>query len=458
MTRPDNPTGPDPFAAPTSTLAASLAADGSSERASATDPGPQEQTPALRVAVLGAGPVGLDAALAALEEGFEVRVWEAAPHPAAHVRRWGHVRLFSPWSMNRSTRMDRALSRIGLPLDVDETATPTGHELADRVLDPLWHADLLEGVLATGHRVEAVGREGLLKHEEIASEERSRRPFRLLLRADDGTEVVAWADRVIDCTGTRGQPNHLGEGGIPAPGERDLAHRVDHEIPLPDLELDGKTVLLVGAGHSAQTAACQFADLLSPSGPGEGKVIWVHRNKNPNMYSGKGDALEQREQLTRRAQEIAGGAHPGIQVVGGATIHALANGAGLDGSRLRVDLRRSDGTLESVEVDRILSLTGGVGDHTLYRQLQVHECYATCGPMKLSASLMSSAGPGGDGPADCLDAPARGPDEITNPEPGFYILGEKSYGRNSTFLLRTGWQQVGQAMSLIRDSVTRTDT
>ncbi len=29
-----------------------------------------------------------------------------------------------------------------------------------------------------------------------------------------------------------------------------------------------------------------------------------------------------------------------------------------------------------------------------------------------------------------------------NPEPGFFILGAKSYGRNSQFLLRIGWQQV----------------
>ena len=29
-----------------------------------------------------------------------------------------------------------------------------------------------------------------------------------------------------------------------------------------------------------------------------------------------------------------------------------------------------------------------------------------------------------------------------NPEPGFFILGAKSYGRNSQFLLSIGWQQV----------------
>ena len=39
-----------------------------------------------RIAILGSGPVGLDAALAAMEQGFRVRVYEAGRTPAANVR------------------------------------------------------------------------------------------------------------------------------------------------------------------------------------------------------------------------------------------------------------------------------------------------------------------------------------------------------------------------------------
>lgn len=34
---------------------------------------------------------------------------------------------------------------------------------------------------------------------------------------------------------------------------------------------------------------------------------------------------------------------------------------------------------------------------------------------------------------------------LRNPEPGFFILGAKSYGRNSTFIMRIGWEQVDEA-------------
>ena len=36
-----------------------------------------------------------------------------------------------------------------------------------------------------------------------------------------------------------------------------------------------------------------------------------------------------------------------------------------------------------------------------------------------------------------------------SPEPGFFLLGAKSYGRNSSFLLRVGFEQVRDAFTLI---------
>jgi hypothetical protein len=38
-----------------------------------------------------------------------------------------------------------------------------------------------------------------------------------------------------------------------------------------------------------------------------------------------------------------------------------------------------------------------------------------------------------------------------NPEPDFYILGAKSYGRNSQFLVSIGLQQIRDVFSVIHD-------
>src|SRR5438309_956377 len=53
----------------------------------------------VRIAILGAGPIGLEAALYGRKLGFSVTVYERG-RAAEHVRRWGHVRLFSPFGMN----------------------------------------------------------------------------------------------------------------------------------------------------------------------------------------------------------------------------------------------------------------------------------------------------------------------------------------------------------------------
>ena len=51
-----------------------------------------------RIAVIGAGPIGLEAALYAARAGFVVDVFERG-RVAEHMLQWGHVRLFSPFGL-----------------------------------------------------------------------------------------------------------------------------------------------------------------------------------------------------------------------------------------------------------------------------------------------------------------------------------------------------------------------
>ena len=51
----------------------------------------------LPVVVIGAGPVGLAAAAHLLARGLTPRVFEAGKEVGAGMRRWAHVRMFSPW-------------------------------------------------------------------------------------------------------------------------------------------------------------------------------------------------------------------------------------------------------------------------------------------------------------------------------------------------------------------------
>lgn len=382
-----------------------------------------------RIAILGAGPIGLDAALAASDAGIPYVIIESSPRVAGYARRWKHVRLFTPWTMNVSARMARHLADAGNKVP-DDDSCPTGEELVARLLEPVAGLPEIAGNLVLGTRVLGVGRQGLLKHEEIGTPERASHPFRVLLEHPDGERTVEYASVVLDCTGNYGTPNVAGDGGIPAPGEDKLDGLVHRTMP--DFVSDGeawagRTTLLVGAGKSAQTAARDLAELV-PSVPGT-RVVWAVRATRPDWGEIPDDPIPGRQALVVSSRRIAAGRVPGIRVETGATVQAFR----FDADQIAV--RLGGAADREVHVDRVLSLTGYVPDASLYRQLQVHECYATGAPMNLAAQLLSA----GD---NCLEQPAQGVDVLRSPEPGFFILGAKSYGRLSHFLLRNGYEQV----------------
>src|SRR3990167_8015158 len=92
--------------------------------------------PKKKVAVIGAGPVGLAAAAHLLERGLEPVVIEAGPTVGHAVRQWSHVRMFSPWEYNPDQAAARLLSQAGWNRPQPDHY-PTGAELAEQYLEPL---------------------------------------------------------------------------------------------------------------------------------------------------------------------------------------------------------------------------------------------------------------------------------------------------------------------------------
>ncbi|CAJ0570751.1 unnamed protein product, partial [Mesorhabditis spiculigera] len=61
---------------------------------------PVQENGKLPVAIIGAGPVGLAAAAQLISKGEPFMLFEAGDEVGANIRKWEHVRLFSPWQYN----------------------------------------------------------------------------------------------------------------------------------------------------------------------------------------------------------------------------------------------------------------------------------------------------------------------------------------------------------------------
>jgi thioredoxin reductase len=379
------------------------------------------------VVVIGAGPVGLAAAAHLAERDLPFLVLEAGDGPAAAVRQWGHVRLFSPWRFNIDAAARRLLLDAGW-VEPDPGVLPTGAQLAADYLQPLADLPALKPHLRYGARVEAVTRLGL---DRVRTVGREQTPF--LVRLADGDDILARA--VIDASGTWGTPNVLGASGIPARGERDVADFI--EQALPDVlgadrdRFAGRRTVVVGAGHSAANTLLSLADLAGQE-PGT-SVVWAIRAAGPARTYGGGadDALPARGAIGSRLREhVQAGT---VELVTGFSVQAVT----VHDSRVVL----SDGST-NITADRIVAATGFRPDHGIVSELRL-DLDPVLGSTRALAPLIDP------NEHSCGTVPPHGADELTHPEPGFYAVGVKSYGRAPTFLLATGYEQARSVVAAL---------
>ncbi len=416
---------------------------------------------ARKIAIVGAGPVGLEAALRARHEGYEVVVFEAGS-VGEHFRRYGPVRLFTPFHMN-STELGRArLRAAGVKLPgADEVLTAA--ELRERYLLPLSRLAELSGAIVEGGRVAAIAREGFTKSGSgtgaaskagIGPASRASMPFLLRIEGGRAPSRLERAGIVIDASGVYGTPNATGPSGLGAAGEEALGDRLERH--LPDLAGDararyaGKRILLIGDGRSAANAVADLDEIVRSGGQGaRTRLTWIHRDRGSRHFAPVPAAeLEQLpvlRELDERAGRIAREA-PWIERRAGAGVASYVVRA--SGS-IEVTLTDPGGVESRIEVDRVLALVGYRPDLELSRELQIHLCYASEGPMALAAAILAAGAADPGAVRGCLGQVSHGPDTLKNPEPGFYVLGAKSYGRNPNFLLSLGHGQIEDLITLV---------
>ncbi|WNG90642.1 NAD(P)-binding domain-containing protein [Mycobacterium sp. ITM-2016-00318] len=378
----------------------------------------------LPVAVLGAGPVGLAAAAHLSERGLPFVIFEAGDSVGASIKRWGHVRLFSPWRTN----LDRAAQRLLKAHGWSSPAPggyPTGADIVEQYLTPLVQADAIAPHVRLNHNVIGVTRQGV---DKLRDDDREDRPF--IVTTSDPAGITRTPVRaVIDATGTWLSPNPIGAEGIPAIGEEEAHHWISYGIPdVLGAERDryaGRRVAVVGSGHSAKHAVRELA-LLAEQDPAT-TVTWiVRRGEDQRVYGNEVDArLPERGKLGADAHNLVSSGRVRLET-------------GFRTERIHVD--ELGITLVSPEgqasgpFDEIIAATGLRPDFSFLREVRVDldpwvESTRALAPL-IDPNVHS-----------CGSVPPHGAAELAHPEQGFYAIGAKSYGRAPNLLLATGYEQ-----------------
>lgn len=378
----------------------------------------------LPVAIIGAGSQGLAAAAHLLDRGIEPVVLEAGETPAAAVKAWGHVRMFSPWSELVDPGGARLLAPSGWV--APPQGYPTGAEWVDLYLAPL--ARTLGDRVRYGTRVVGVSRRG---RDRLVSAGRDEQPFVIHVEDATGTEERFDARAVLDASGTWGRPNPVGADGLPAIGEGGAAAAgvLTYVPPTPEQATAwaGRHVVVVGSGHSAMTSVIELA-AVAKANPGT-VVTWVLRRGvvNDNAFGGgEADALPQRGALGLRSREAVDAGL--VTLVTGFRVEQVEAG------EAHIVLVSDDGR-RLAAADHVVALTGFRPDLSFLSEMRLEFDPILQAPAKLAPEIDPNL-------HSCGSVMPHGARELAHPEAGLYVVGMKSYGRAPTFLAMTGYEQV----------------
>lgn len=380
---------------------------------------------ALPVAVVGAGPQGLAAAAHLLERGLAPLVFESGPHAGAAVREWGHVRLFSAWPELVDAASARLLEPTGWTAPT--SGYPTGAEWVRDYLAPLGTAieHAHPGALQYGQRVTAISRRG---RDRLVDADRAKAPFTIHTVDGAGAERRIEARAVVDASGTWRSPNPAGADGVPAVGERAAGDPIGHHVPdreRPD-RWAGRHTVVLGSGDSAFTAIGELLAIAREHGGTT--VTWAIRRPvgSGTFGGGAADELPRRGALGQQTKEaVESGA---VTLVEGFRLAQVR----VDGGRAEL-VGEDDRPLDPA--DAVVALTGFRPDLSFLSELRLDLDPTLEAPRRVAAEVDPNL-------HSCGTVQATGATDLAQPEPDFYPVGMKSYGRAPTFLAMTGYEQV----------------
>jgi thioredoxin reductase len=366
-------------------------------------------------------------------------LFEAGNTVASSIMSWKHIRVFSPWRYNIDKAARALLTASGWQ-NPDDNGLPTGQELFDQYLKPLYELPSIRKNTFLNAKVISVGRKNIDKMRTMG---REGLPFVVsILHGNDVQQHEVRA--VIDATGTWTSPNPIGSGGVYAIGEVENRDRIFYGIPnILNDHVDrykNKNVLVAGSGHSSINVILEL-DKLKDLYP-QTQINWVLRKKSiRDVYGGQeDDALEARGALGTKIEELVN--KDRVNVYTPFQIQQIVKKE----KRLTIIGFQHGEKFALSNIDEIIGNTGSRPDFSYLREIRLNIDPALESVSEIAELIDPNI-------HSCGTVRPHGEKELRHPDKDFYIVGSKSYGRAPTFLMATGYEQVRSVVAAIDGDV-----
>ncbi len=355
------------------------------------------------ILVIGAGPIGLAMAAKLTKTNLNFIILEKGTSVGANILEWGHVSLFTNWAENMDTDARHILQEHGIALPPLDTH-PTGKEFVEKYLRPLSKTAVL------GDKIML---DAAVTHIEY---EKSKKLFKATYFVD-GQYHILKSRVVIDASGTWGNFNRLATDAV--------TNNIMYGIARASVAYSNKTLAVVGSGHSAMNSLQALASLELKG------LHWLIRGKAPKFgkskVGGRSNTLENdiKQLLEQQKVEL----HPNFLIEhihkndGHLALHAQSS-ACLAG------------------IDELIVNAGTYPDYSFVPEmsLDIDErfmCARTLAP-KIDPSLHT-----------CSSTSYGFEDTLLTQLP-YFVVGMKSFGKASNFLLLTGYNILGDLLDRLR--------
>lgn len=352
----------------------------------------------IETIIIGAGPIGLAMATRLILSNKSFLILEKGKSVGANILEWGHIKLFSNWKDCVDIESQKLINKYNQTNYILEDF-PTGNEFVNQYLKRLTNLECFKNNIQLNSTV------------QIVNFDYSTKEFSVIYNQSENIKIIN-CKNVIDASGT--WLNHKKS----VKNQSDFSDYICHGILNAKKVVDyfqNTSIAILGNGHSAMNSivlASQYSNA---------NINWVIRDEEPRLGKSKvgGKSKKLEEKIIYLIEQDR------IQLVTDFYLNKLSI------TKQKLNLHSEKGEILS-KVDFLIQNIGADADYSFLSGIPLNLDNKFNSPKHLAKKINPES-------HTCDTLSYNFQDTIIS-EKNYYVIGMKSFGKASNFLLSSGYE------------------